>query len=144
MGQIDMGSQQAVVIFVPYRQHKRFQKIQSRLIRELEKKFNGKHVCFIAQRTIMSSQHKRKKGGQLRPRSRTLTAVQNSILEDIVYPHQIVGKRTRVRQDQSKLLKVFLDPKDAKDIEGKMKTFNNVYKALTNNQVEFMFPIVEE
>ena len=69
--------------------------------------------------------------------------MQNAILEDIVYPHQIVGKRIRVRQDSSKLLKVYLDPKEVKDVDYKLKTFNNVYKALTNNQVEFMFPVVE-
>jgi len=44
----------AIVIFVPFRLHKRFQKIQSRLVRELEKKFANKHVVFLAQRTIMS------------------------------------------------------------------------------------------
>jgi len=33
------GGKKSIVIFVPYRLHKRYQKIQSRLIRELEKKF---------------------------------------------------------------------------------------------------------
>merc|ERR1712008_224329 len=32
---------------------KSFQKIQTRLVRELEKKFSGKHVVFIAQRRIL-------------------------------------------------------------------------------------------
>ena len=50
------GGKKAIVIFVPYRLHKRFQKIQSRLIRELEKKFSGKHVSIVAQRTILSKQ----------------------------------------------------------------------------------------
>lgn len=104
--EIDAGTKKAVVIFVPFRLHKRFQKIQSRLVREFEKKLNNKHVCFVAQRTILSSAYKRQKPGQLRPRSRTLTSVHNDILEDIVYPTQIVGKRTRVRNDSSKLLKV--------------------------------------
>merc|ERR1711877_26543 len=44
------GGKKAIVIFVPVPQLKSFQKIQTRLVRELEKKFSGKHVVFIAQR----------------------------------------------------------------------------------------------
>jgi small subunit ribosomal protein S7e len=45
---------------------------------------------------------------QKRPFSRTVTAVHDAILEDVVYPTEIVGKRTRVRLDQSKLLKMYV------------------------------------
>jgi small subunit ribosomal protein S7e len=138
------NGKKAVIIFVPFRLHKRFQKIQSRLIRELEKKFSGKHVCFIAQRTILGTTYNRQFPGQMRPRTRTLTSVHSNILEDIVYPTQIVGKRIRVRTDNSKLLKVFLDPKDVKEVDYKLKTFSAVYKKLTNKSVEFMFPSADE
>lgn len=37
------------MIFVPVPQLRAYQKIQTRLVRELEKKFSGKHVVFIAQ-----------------------------------------------------------------------------------------------
>lgn len=135
----------AIVIFVPYRQHKKFQKIQSRLVRELEKKFPGQHVCIIAQRTILSKNYIREnKGTQIRPRSRTLTHVHSAILEDIVYPVQIVGKRTRYRFDGTKLLKIYLDPKDVKEVDYKLKTFGSVYSFITKNNVEFTFPVVEE
>jgi len=49
------GGRKAVVIFVPFRQAPLYHKIQIRLVRELEKKFSGKHVVFIAQRTILST-----------------------------------------------------------------------------------------
>jgi len=133
----------AVIIFVPYRLHKRFQKLQSRLIRELEKKFSGKHVAIVAQRTILSKNYARDHPGQLRPRSRTLTAVHTAVLEDIVYPTQIVGKRIRFRSDGSRLLKVYLDPKDVKEVDYKLKTFSAVYKKLTNKNVEFLFPATD-
>ncbi|WP_411023741.1 hypothetical protein, partial [Salmonella sp. s51228] len=52
--EIDVGgNKKAIVIFVPVPQLKAFQKIQVRLVRELEKKFSGKHVVFVAQRRIL-------------------------------------------------------------------------------------------
>jgi small subunit ribosomal protein S7e len=136
-------SKKAIVIFVPFKFHKRYQKIQDRLVRELEKKFNDHHVVFIAQRTILSASHIRSSNGALRPRSRTLTSVHEAILDDVVYPVQIVGKRTRVRVDGTKLLKVILDPNQSKEVDFKLKTFAAVYKKLTNKAVEFQFPIQE-
>jgi len=141
--EVDAGGKKAVVVFVPYRQHNKYKKIQSRLIRELEKKLS-KHVVIIAQRTILSKNYSRVKKGQLRPRSRTLTAVHNSILDDLVYPTLIVGKRLRVRLDGSRLIKIHLDPKDSKEVDYKLKTFQAIYKKLTNKTVEFSFPIQDD
>ena len=39
----------AIVIYVPVPMLRAFQKIETRLVRELEKKFSGKHVVFLAQ-----------------------------------------------------------------------------------------------
>lgn len=131
----------AIVIFVPFVLHQQFKNIQVRLVRELEKKFSGKHVFVVAQRTIMDLSYKRKTGGALRPRSRTLTSVHEAIMEDLVYPTEIVGKRTRVRLDGSKLLKVILDPREQSNGDIKLQSFAAVYKKLTNKNTEFMFPI---
>ena len=67
-----------------------------------------------------------------RPRSRTLTNVQDSILEDLVYPTEIVGKRTRCKVDGTKELKVFLEWKEKVNVDTKLDTFQDVYKRLTN------------
>merc|ERR1712129_75326 len=101
----------------------------------------GKHVVFVANRTVLDTDFRRK-GIKVWPRNRTLTAVQESIMEDVVGPTEIVGKRTRVSVDGSKLMKVFLDPKDKdkEDIEAKLPTYSAVYRRLTNKEAVFMFP----
>ncbi|AWP20435.1 40S ribosomal protein S7 isoform 5 [Scophthalmus maximus] len=121
---------------------KSFQKIQVRLVRELEKKFSGKHVVFIAQRRILPkpTRKSRTKNKQKRPRSRTLTAVHDAILEDLVFPSEIVGKRIRVKLDSSRLIKVHLDKAQQNNVEHKVETFSGVYKKLTGKDVVFEFP----
>jgi hypothetical protein len=60
---------------VPFRLLKSFHKIQTRLVRELEKKFSGKDVVVVANRRIMPPPTSGKSNA--RPRSRTLTAVRS-------------------------------------------------------------------
>ena len=142
--EVDVTGRKAVVIFVPFKLLKVVHKIQSRLVRELEKKFSGKHVVIIGQRRIMrkpSSGQRQPK--QKRPRSRTLTAVHEAVLEDLVFPTEIVGKHTRYRLDGSKIIKVYLDPKEAANVEYKVDTFGTVYKKLTGKEVKFEFPVQE-
>merc|ERR1712070_359288 len=131
----------ALVVQFPFRIWKTVQKIQGRLVRELEKKFSKKHVTFVANRTILDKNFRRK-GLKVRPRTRTLTSVHESILEDLVGPTEIVGKRTRISVDGSKLMKVLLDPKDKDkgEVEAKLSTFSAVYKKLTNKEAVFQFP----
>ncbi|KAJ4492833.1 40S ribosomal protein S7 [Lentinula edodes] len=136
------GGKKAIVIFVPVPQLKAFHKVQQRLTRELEKKFSDRHVVFVAQRRMLRKPTRNSRVQQKRPRSRTLTNVHEKILEDLVFPTEIVGKRTRVAVDGSKLLKVFLDSKDANVLEYKLDSFSSVYRRLTGKDVVFEFPVV--
>merc|ERR1712213_34679 len=140
--EVEVGQgKKAIVIFMPVPQLKAFQKIQTRLVRELEKKFSGKHVVFIAQRRILPKPTRKvNKQKQKRPRSRTLVAVHSAILDDLVYPAEIVGKRIRFRLDGSRLFKVHLDKNQQTNIEHKTDTFGAVYKKLTGKEVTFEFP----
>lgn len=101
---------------------KAFQKIQTRLVRELEKKFSGKHVVFVGERKILPKPTRKTRTSlkQKRPRSRTLTSVYDAILEDLVFPAEIVGKRIRVKLDGSQLIKVHLDKNQQTTIEHKV------------------------
>merc|ERR1711899_278366 len=139
--EIDIQGKKAVVVSVPVPQIKAYQKIQTRLVRELEKKFNGKPVVFIAQRRILPKPtRKTKQKAQKRPRSRTLTAVHDAILEDLCFPAEIVGKRIRTKLDGSKMIKVHLDKSQQNNVEHKLDTFTFVYKKLTGKDVTFEFP----
>ena len=79
-----------------------------------------------------------------------------AILDDLVYPAEIVGKRIRlpnklsngtfvncqirIRLDGSRLFKVHLDKTQQTNIEHKTETFASVYKKLTGKEVNFEFP----
>ncbi|KAJ1567608.1 40S ribosomal protein, partial [Nowakowskiella sp. JEL0078] len=139
--EIDNGhGKRAIVLFVPVPLLKQFHKIQARLVRELEKKFSDRHVLLVAQRRILAKPGRKARVKQQRPRSRTLTSVHEKLLEDLVYPTEIVGKRTKVRTDGSRLIKVFLDRKDHTSLEYKLDTFKAAYKKLTGKDVDFEFP----
>nr|ABX44779.1 putative 40S ribosomal protein RPS7 [Flustra foliacea] len=138
----DFNGKKVIIIFVPVPQLRQYQKIQVRLIRELEKKFSGKHVVFVAQRRILPKPKPKvvSKYKQKRPYSRTLTSVHNAILDDLCYPAEIVGKRTRVKLDGSHLIKVHLDKTQQTNVEHKLDTFSAVYKKLCGKEVVFEFP----
>ncbi|KLO93919.1 Uncharacterized protein Y057_6576 [Fusarium fujikuroi] len=84
---------------------------------------------------IVSAREKQK-----RPRSRTLTAVHDAILEDLTYPVEIVGKRVRTKEDGSKTLKVILDEKERGGVDYRLDTYSEVYRRLTGRNVNFEFP----
>jgi hypothetical protein len=114
------------------------------LTRELEKKFSDRHVLILASRRILPrpkrSNRSRNTQKQKRPRSRTLTAVHDAILTDLVYPVEIVGKRLRTKEDSSKTLKVILDEKERGGVDYRLDTYSEVYRRLTGRNVVFEFP----
>ncbi|KAF2757916.1 ribosomal protein S7e [Pseudovirgaria hyperparasitica] len=143
--EIEVGNgRKAIVIFVPVPFLPGWHKSQQRLTRELEKKFSDRHVLIVASRRILPrpkrSNRSRNTQKQKRPRSRTLTAVHDAILHDLVYPVEIVGKRLRTREDGSKILKIVLDEKERGGVDYRLDTYSEVYKRLTGKGVNFEFP----
>merc|ERR1712126_163812 len=128
------GGKKSVIVFVPVP--------QTRLVRELEKKFSGRHFVFVAQRRILPKPMKNSRSvqKQKRPRNRTLTSVHSAILDDLVFPAKIVGKRMRVKLDGSRTTKVFLDKAQQTQVEHKVGTYTAIYKKLTGKDVAFEFP----
>lgn len=143
--EIEVGhGKKAIVVFVPVPSLQGFHRVQQRLTRELEKKFSDRHVIFLASRRILPrpkrSARARNNQKQKRPFSRTLTAVHDAILTDLVYPVEIVGKRLRTKEDGNKLLKVILDEKERGGVDYRLDTYSEVYRKLTGRGVTFEFP----
>jgi small subunit ribosomal protein S7e len=65
--------------------------------------------------------------------------VHENALNDLVYPAEIVGKRTRVKLDGSRLIKVHLDKSQQTTVEHKLETYTSIYKKLTGKDVNFEF-----
>merc|ERR1712176_1091935 len=121
--EIEVGhGKKAIAIFVPVPLLGGWHRSQQRITRELEKKFSDRHVLISASRRLL-------------PRPRTLTAVHDAILTDLVYPVEIVGKRVRTREDGSKILKVVLDEKERGGVDYRLDTYSEVYKRLTGKGV---------
>ncbi|KAF8822900.1 ribosomal protein RPS7 [Cardiosporidium cionae] len=130
----------AIIIKVPYATYQsNVRRILTRFITELEKK-TKRHVVFIPMRRILPKNFRRR-GIKVRPASRRLTSVHDSLLEDIVAPTEIVGKRIRIKSDGSKLIKIHLDHKDKQkdNIEDKLEVFSEAYKLLTRKDAVFLF-----
>ena len=136
---VDASGKTAVVVMVPYRFLAGFRRIHARLIRELEKKFVNNQFVLVARRRI---QQKPKSMKVHRSRARTLTHVHEAMLEDVCYPVEIVGKRTRGAIDGSMHMRVFLDEKEKNNCENRLDTFQAVYKMLTGKECAFEFPVV--
>ena len=73
------------------------------------------------------------------PRDRTLTAVFDAYLDDLVYPATIVGKRIRFPRGKVRHFKVILDKLDEETINYKIPSITACYKALTNRELEVAF-----
>nr|CAA40177.1 ribosomal protein S8 [Rattus norvegicus] len=139
------GGRKAIIIFVPVPQLKSFQKMaKSGKVRELEKKFSGKHVVFIAQRRILPkpTRKSRTKNKQKAQKPTLTSSADRRILEDLVFPSEIVGKRIRVKLVGSRLIKVHLDKAQQNNVEHKVETFSGVYKKPLGKDVNFEFPEV--
>lgn len=135
------AGRKAIVILVPVSQLKGWRRIQPRILRELEKKLGAggeRSVVLVAFRRILPKLKRRVVSN--RPRSNTLTAVHDAWLEDMVYPTEVVGKRTRVKIDGSRIIKILLDSKDQTILEGRTEAMTAVYRKLTGKQVVFEFP----
>lgn len=132
------GAKKGLVIFYPLRYLLLVRKNAKVLTAELEKKFAGRVVVLVAQRKVARRPSDIYKL-QAVQRSQTASAVNSSILDDLIYPADVVARRWRARVDGSQVAKVYLDSRDRKKMEGRLPILTAVYKKLTHRALSFGF-----
>jgi len=133
------GNKTTVLVNVNESGIKNLQKVHHDLVLLLEKSL-GKPVLLIPLRKTVDGKKFRKFIGKKVPRTKTLSYVQDNILEDLLYPATIVGKRTRYPRGQKKQLKVFVDSVDKDFVNYKNKEICLGYRSLTGCELSIEYP----
>ena len=131
----DKKSFNALVIYLPFVYVKNHKSLLAKIVNEVQAK--KKVPAFVlSQRTVI---HKKADFNQKIPRNRTLTSVYDSILDDLIAPGILIGKRLRYHLDGSQHTKVFLNEESRAFIEHKTHSIAQIYKHLTNRKITFEF-----
>jgi small subunit ribosomal protein S7e len=133
------GNKTTVLININDSGIKNLQNVHQDLVLLLEKSL-GKPVLLIPLRKTVDGKKFRKFIGKKVPRTKTLSFVQDNILEDLLYPATIIGKRTRYPRGQRKQLKVFVDSVDKDYVNYKNREICLGYRSLTGCELSIDFP----
>ena len=113
-------------------------KIHSLLSKKLEENLSIPVILIPAKKRVNGKEYRTYVSKKV-PRDRTLTAVFDGYLDDILFPATIVGKRIRYPSGKLRAYKVLVDPLDKENIEYKLPAMIACYKALTNRKLEIEF-----
>ena len=125
----------ALLVYLPYPFHKNQSEAVMRLMQELTKKLNAL-VFMTAKRTMI---HNRSAYKQKIPRSRTLTAVYESLLDDLIAPADILGKRRRYRLGGKVDWKVQLNEEVKGFLQPRLDAIEEIYFQITKRTLAFEF-----
>ena len=115
-----------------------FKKVHALLTKKLEEHLSST-VMIIPTRKRVNGKEYRSFVSKKVPRDRTLTAVFDAYLDDILYPATIVGKRIRYSVGKTRTYKVLVDPLDKESINYRLDAIKASYKALTNRRLDIEF-----
>ena len=131
----DKKSIKALVIYLPYPYLRDHKQAVNKVINEVQAK-TGSYAFVVAKRTVISkwSDYKQKI-----PKSRTLSDVCDAVLEDLLAPGQIIGRRMRVRLNGTHLYKIHVNEESRPYLQDKVETITQIYHALTNRKIAIEF-----
>lgn len=118
---------------------KNLHNVHTDIVKKLEEHFSTPVVIVPFRKKINGKLFRKFRGVKV-PRDKTLSAVYDSYLEDLLHPATIVGKRVRYPTGKSRVYKVFVDPLDREHIEYKINAITACYKGLTNRDLVVEFP----
>ena len=140
---LEVGAEKKVCVLVaPFPLLSAWRKLFKSVVEKLEKAGDGQHhVVLMADRTQTGAGAwaRNLKTNGVRPRSRSLKAVHEALLDDLVFPADIVSKRLLVKADGSRLLKVTLSSKEKNFLQDKVDSIQGVYAALTQKKLAIEF-----
>jgi small subunit ribosomal protein S7e len=115
-----------------------FKKVHSLLTKKLEESLSNPVILIPAKKRVNGKEYRVYVSKKV-PRDRTLTAVFDGYLDDILYPATIIGKRIRYPTGKTRTFKVLVDPLDKDIVEYKVPAMVACYRALTNRKLEIEF-----
>ena len=131
----DKKTYTALVVYLPFVYVKNHRALISKIVNDIQTK-KKLPTFVVSQRTLINKKADFK---QKIPRNRTLTAVYDSLLEDLISPGVIIGKRLRFHLDGTQHAKIFLNQESKEFLESKLNLIAQIYKQLTNRKVSFEF-----
>ena len=127
-----------IIIEVPYKQIAAWHQVQVIIVPELEKKLGNAQVVVVAKRRAFpKTPEPGRRYKAIRNAGRTLRAVHEGLLDDVVYPTAIVAKRIHYDTDGKQTTYVTLDSHDKTRVEDRLKSFANAYHRLTGLKTVF-------
>merc|ERR1739845_253818 len=137
INQLGKKEKRVVLIYVPYPSLKSAQKLHYKIVSEIQKRKNVQ-AFITAKRTILSKWIKVHKS-QTRPRSRTMTSVFDSILEDLLLPGNITARRIRHKLNGKLVYKICINEENRAYLEERADAIAQIYDALTHRRIEIDF-----
>lgn len=131
----DKKSYTALVVYLPFVYVKNHKALLAKIVNDIQSK-KKLPTFIVSQRTLI---HKKSDFKQKIPRNRTLTAVYDSILDDLLAPGTVIGKRHRFHLDGTQHTKIFLNEESKTFLESKINLIAQIYFKLTNRKVTFEF-----
>ena len=125
----------ALVVYLTFNFLKENKETVPKFINEIIKR-KEKNCFVVSKRTMI---HPLGKFNQKIPNNRTLTAVYDTLFEDMIYPAQIVGKRTRFSTSGKKLIKYHLNEESKAYTESRVELLSHVYNQLTQRSIAVEF-----
>merc|ERR1711979_8391 len=137
INQLGKKEKRVVLIYVPYPSLKSAQKVHYKIVSEIQKR-KSVQTFITAKRTILSKWIKVHKS-QTRPRSRCLTSVFDSLLDDLLMPGNITARRVRHHLNGKLLYKIWVNEENRAYLEERADAISQIYESLTHRRVDIDF-----
>ena len=116
-----------------------FKKVHPLLTKKLEDHLTSTVIIIPARKRVNGKEYRTFVSKKV-PRDRTLTAVFEAYLDDLLYPATIIGKRVRYPVGSTnRTYKVIVDPLDKEIVNDRIEAIKACYKALTNRILDIEF-----